>query len=200
MADEIIDEASEQEESAEAFEGDEGAEELTLESVRASYEENGELDDAELDLVADTALSIIRSILACFGENNCSIDEYDGDEGELILDVNDGDLAILIGRHGVTLDALQVVFSSMLNKRLGFHYPVVIDVESYKSRRREKVQSLARNAASRAKKNGRAVKLAPMNAYERRLVHLALRNDSTVTTHSEGVDPARCVVITAIKH
>ena len=169
-----------------------------LEAARVSYEEKGELGDDQLDLVADVAVSILRSILNCFGENKCSIDEYDGGEGELILDINGGNLAILIGRHGVTLDALQTVFTALLGKRLGFHYPVVVDVEGYKSRRRDKVQSIARNAASRAKKTCRAVRLAPMNAYERRLVHLALRGDETVTTHSEGADPTRCVVITAV--
>ncbi len=167
--------------------------------IRAAFESTGELSDDQVDAVADTAISILRSILECFGENNCSIDEYDGDEGELILDVNGGDLAILIGRHGVTLDAFQVVFASMLTKRIGFHYPIVVDIEGYKSRRRDKVQSMARNAASKARKSGRAVKLAPMNAYERRLVHLALREDSSITTHSEGADPERYVVITAVK-
>jgi len=170
-----------------------------FDAIRSAYEETGDLTDDQVDKVADAAIEILRSILGCFGENNSSIDEYDGDEGELILDVNGGNLAILIGRHGVTLDALQVVFSSMLSKKIGFHYPIVVDIEGYKSRRRDKVQSVARNAASKARKNGRAVKLAPMNAYERRLVHLALRGDDSITTHSEGVDPERCVVITPVK-
>lgn len=170
-----------------------------FEAIRAAYEESGELADEQMDAIADEAVSILQSLLSCFGENNCSIDEYDGDEGELILDVNGGDLAILIGRHGVTLDALQVVFTTLLSKKIGFHYPIVVDVEGYKSRRREKVLSLARNAAQRARRNGRAVKLSPMNAYERRLVHLALRGDDTVATHSEGVDPERCVVVTPLK-
>lgn len=175
----------------------EGTDEFS--EIRAAFESTGELTDDQVDAVADTAISILRSILGCFGENNCSIDEYDGDEGELILDVNGGDLAILIGRHGVTLDALQVVFASMLTKRIGFHYPIVVDIEGYKSRRRDKVQSMARNAASKARKGGRVVKLSPMNAYERRLVHLALRGDESITTHSVGVDPERYVVITAVK-
>ena len=169
-----------------------------LEAARETYERDGSLTDEQLDLVADVAVSILRSILACFGENKCSIDEYDGDEGELILDINKGDLAILIGRHGVTLEALQAVFTALLGRRLGFHYPVVVDVEGYKSRRREKVQSMARTAASRAKKSNKPVRLVPMNAYERRLVHLALRDDSTVSTHSEGVDPSRYVVISTV--
>ena len=178
---------------------DETSAPVGFEEIRSRYEETGELTDDQLDAVADVAVSLLRSILACFGENGCSIDEYDGDEGELILDVNDGNLAILIGRHGVTLDALQVVFTSLLGKRLGFHYPVSVDVEGYKSRRKDKVQAIARTAAARAKKNGRSVRLSPMNAYERRLVHLALRGDDGVVTHSEGVDPERCVVVDVAK-
>lgn len=170
-----------------------------FEAIKAAFEEKGELEDEQLDVVADVAIEILRSLLACFGENTCSIDEYDGDEGELILDVSGGDLAILIGRHGVTLDALQVVFTSLLNKRIGFHYPIVVDIEGYKSRRRDKVQGMARSSAQKAVKSGRAMRLAPMNAYERRLVHLALRDSVEVMTHSEGTDPERYVVITPVK-
>lgn len=166
-----------------------------LSATAEAFEAGEKLSEQQLDAVADTAIDILRSILACFGENRCSIDEYDGDEGELILDVNGGDLAILIGRHGVTLDALQVVFSSMLSKRIGFHYPIVVDVEGYKSRRRDKVQSLAASAAQRVKRSGKPARLSPMNAFERRLVHLALREDEQVVTHSEGTDPTRYVVI-----
>lgn len=166
-----------------------------LSAAADAFEAGEKLSDEQLDAVADTAVAILQSILSCFGENTCSIDEYDGDEGELILDVNNGDLAILIGRHGVTLDALQVVIGSMLSKRIGFHYPVVVDIEGYKSRRRDKVQSIATAAAERVKKSGRGARLSPMNAYERRLVHLALRDDASVVTHSEGSDPDRYVVI-----
>lgn len=170
-----------------------------FEDIKVAFDNGEELSDAQVDKIADTAITLLRSILSCFNENNCSIDEYDGDEGELILDINGGDLAILIGRHGITLDALQTIFTSLLSKKLGFHYPIIIDVESYKSRRRDKVQSIAKSSASRALKNGRAVRLSPMNAYERRLVHLALRGNDQVTTHSEGTDPNRCVVVTPVK-
>ena len=182
----------------EAFMSEEAQASEAFEAIKAAYEADEELSDEQVDLVADTAIDLLRSILACFGENGCSIDEYEGNEGELILDINNGDLAILIGRHGVTLDALQVIFAAMLSKRMGFHYPVVVDVEGYKSRRRDKVRSMARNAAAKARKTGGVVKLAPMNAYERRLVHLALRGNDSVATHSEGADPERCVVITAV--
>ena len=166
-------------------------------SIREHFEAGVELTDDETDKVADVAVEYLRELLGFFGETQCSIDEYDGDNGELILDVNGGDLAVLIGRHGRTLDSLQMVLSSLMSSRLKFYYPIVVDIESYKSRRKSKVQGLARAAASKARKQGR-VAMAPMNAYERRLVHLTLVDDDTVATHSEGEDPNRRVVITAV--
>lgn len=106
-----------------------------------------------------------------------------------------GDLAILIGRHGRTLEALQLLLSSLVNRQLGFHFPVTVDIEGYRERRRNAVTSQAVRAAARVKKTGREVALSPMNAYERRLVHLALRDDEEVTTVSEGEDPDRRVVV-----
>lgn len=165
-------------------------------TIKEKYEAGQELTDDELDFVADAAIRSIKDILSYFGETGSSIDEYDGDNGELILDINGGDLAVLIGRHGRTLDALQMVVSSLLSSTLGFHYPIVVDIEGYKSRRKNKVQSLARSAAARAKKQHGSVSLPPMNAYERRLVHLALVDDDSVVTHSEGEEPMRHVVVT----
>lgn len=166
-------------------------------SIREHFEAGAELTEEETDKVADVAVEYLRELIGFFGETSCSIDEYDGDNGELILDVNGGDLAVLIGRHGRTLDALQMVLSSLMSSTLKFYYPIVVDIESYKSRRKSKVQGLARAAAAKARKQGR-VAMAPMNAYERRLVHLALHDDDSVTTHSEGEDPNRRVVITAV--
>lgn len=167
-------------------------------TIKEKYEAGQELTDDELDFVADAAIRSIKDILSYFGETGSSIDEYDGDNGELILDINGGDLAVLIGRHGRTLDALQMVVSSLLSSTLGFHYPIVVDIEGYKSRRKNKVQSLARSAAARAKKQYGSVSLPPMNAYERRLVHLALVDDDSVVTHSEGEEPMRHVVVTLV--
>ena len=80
--------------------------------IREHYEKGIALTDAELDKVADTAITYVREMLALFGEKKVTIDEYEGDEGELILDVSGGDLAVLIGRHGRTLDAFQLIISS----------------------------------------------------------------------------------------
>ena len=167
-------------------------------TIKEKYEAGQELTDDELDFIADAAIRSIKDILSYFGETGSSIDEYDGDNGELILDINGGDLAVLIGRHGRTLDALQMVVSSLLSSTLGFHYPIVVDIEGYKSRRKNKVQSLARSAAARAKKQHGSVSLPPMNAYERRLVHLTLVDDDSVVTHSEGEEPMRHVVVTLV--
>ena len=167
-------------------------------SIRQRYEAGETLTDDEMDKIADVAVGYLRQILALFGEKHSTIDEYDGDDGELILDVNGGNLAVLIGRHGRTLDALQMVLSSLMSSHIHFYYPVVVDIESYKTRRKKKLRSIALTAAERARKQGR-VALSPMNAYERRVVHLALVNDDSVTTHSEGEDPNRRVIITALK-
>lgn len=168
-------------------------------SIREHFESDVDLTDEEVDKIADVAVTYIRELLGFFGEEHISIDEYDGDDGELILDISGGDLAVLIGRHGKTLDALQMVISSYLSNRLKFHYPIVVDVEGYKSRRREKLAELARSAAARAKKKHGRVAMAPMNAYDRRIVHLALVDDEEVTTHSEGNEPERRVIVTYVK-
>ena len=93
--------------------------------------ERQELTEEELDMVADTAIAILRDILKYFDAQDASIDEYEGDDGELLLDIVGVDLAVLIGRHGKTLDSLQLLVSAAVNKKLGFRYPVVIDVEGY---------------------------------------------------------------------
>ena len=88
---------------------DESAPQDEFASIREHYESGVALTDEETDVVADLAVGFLKEILSLFGETSSSIDEYDGEDGELILDVNGGDLAVLIGRHGRTLDALQMV-------------------------------------------------------------------------------------------
>lgn len=168
-------------------------------ALREHHAQGIEFTYDEVDTIADVAVGFIRNLLAFFGETNIAIDEYEGDDGELILDITGGDLAVLIGRHGRTLDALQMVVSSLMSSTLKFHYPVVVDVEGYKNRRKEKLRGIALSAASRARRQHSKVSLPPMNAYERRLIHLALVDDEGVTTHSEGEDPHRHVVITALR-
>lgn len=166
--------------------------------IAAKYKAGEPLSESEIDTIADVAISILRSLLSFFDAADSPIDEYEGDEDELILDVTAPDLAVLIGRHGRTLDSLQVIFSLLVSRKLGFRYPVIVDVEGYKARRHDKVVKMANSAAARAVQQHRSVNLPPMTAYERRLVHITLRDNPKVDTHSEGVDPNRHVVITLV--
>lgn len=148
-----------------------------VEEISKDGEEENQLTDEQLDQIADTVISVLRDILKYFNVGEVTIDEYEGDEGELILDITGDDLAVLIGRHGKTLDALQFLVSAITMRTIGFRYPVVIDVESYKTRQRQKLESLAMSAANRAASQGHSVKMRPMTPYERRIIHMALRND-----------------------
>ena len=158
-----------------------------------------EITDEMLDSIADTAIAALQDILKYFNVGEVVIDEYEGDEGELILDITGEDLAVLIGRHGKTLEALQFLVSAITVRKIGFRYPVVIDVEGYKSRQRQKLESIARSSANKAAAQRRNVKLRPMTPYERRIVHIALRDDERVETVSEGEGSSRHVVVVPIK-
>lgn len=163
--------------------------------VARKYKAHESLSDADLDLIADTSIEVLRTLLGFFGAEGATIDEYDGGDGELIFDVSDADLALLIGRHGKTLESLQYMFSAIVHNKLGFKFPVVVDIESYKSRRRAKLEAIAKSGAARAIQRKQEVRLHPMKSYERKVVHLTLRSNKGVVTHSEGQEPNRCVVI-----
>lgn len=164
-------------------------------SAGETVEEPVDLTDEELDRIADTAIAALQDILKYFNVGEVTIDEYEGDEGELILDITGDDLAVLIGRHGKTLDALQVLVSAITVRTIGYRYPVVVDIEGYNGRQREKLESIARSSANRAASQNRSIKLRPMTPYERRIVHITLRDDDRVETASEGEGSARHVVI-----
>lgn len=166
-----------------------------VEEVPDEKETSEGLSDEELDEIADKSIQVLQDILKHFDIGEVVIDEYEGDEGELILDITGDDLAVMIGRHGNTLDALQTVFNSIMIKELGFRYPIVIDVEGYKSRQRQKLESIAHSSANRALKQNRSISLHPMSPYERRIIHITLKDDDRVMTESEGEGNGRHVVI-----
>lgn len=176
----------------EIFEEEQVPEDFASEEVE---EDEVVYTDEEVDLIADTAIAALQDILKYFNVGEVVIDEYEGDEGELILDITGDDLAVLIGRHGRTLDSLQFLISSITSRKVGHRYPIVVDVEGYKSRQRQKIEGIARSAAGKAFNQNRSIKLRPMTPYERRLVHIALRDDDRVETISEGEGRARRVVV-----
>lgn len=118
------------------------------------------------------------------------------DEGNVRVDMHGDTLGILIGRRGETLDALQYLTSLNVNRGQENYTRVTIDTENYRAKREEALTRLANRMANRAIKTGRKVVLEPMNPYERRILHSALQQNDAVTTHSEGDEPNRHVVIT----
>jgi len=118
-----------------------------------------------------------------------------GEEVPLVLDIQGQDLGILIGRRNETLRALQYMLRLMVSKQISRWYPIIVDVESYRVRRRRSLQQLAEKMAQRATSSGRRVVLEAMPAYERRIVHLTLRDHPSVYTKSVGRDDSRKVTI-----
>lgn len=116
-------------------------------------------------------------------------------EKELSVDMAGADMGILIGKRGQTLDSLQYLVSLVVNKDCEGYVRVKLDTENYRSRRKETLESLAKNIAYKVKRTRRSVSLEPMNPYERRIIHAALQSDKYVVTRSEGEDPFRHVVI-----
>ena len=117
-------------------------------------------------------------------------------EEQLRMQMTGEGMSLLIGRRGETLDALQYLTSLNINRGRDEYLRVNIDTENYRAKREEALRKLAVRMAGRAKKSGRRVALEPMNPYERRILHSALQNDPDVTTHSEGEEPYRRVIIT----
>lgn len=121
------------------------------------------------------------------------------DDGALCVDMKGDHMGILIGKRGQTLDALQYLANRVANKHQAGYVRVKLDTENYRARREETLRHLAKNIAHKVKRNRRPVVLEPMNPYERRIIHSALQSDPYVTTHSEGEDPYRKVVVTLKK-
>ena len=105
-------------------------------------------------------------------------------------------MSLLIGRRGETLDAMQYLTSLNVNRGREEYLRVSLDTENYRAKREEALRKLAARMANRCRKTGKRVALEPMNPYERRILHSALQNDPSVTTHSEGEEPYRRVIIT----
>lgn len=120
---------------------------------------------------------------------------YDDEEKEISIDLVGEDMGILIGKRGQTLDSLQYLTSMVVNKGSEGYIRVKLDTENYRSRRKETLETLAKNIAYKVKRTKRPVSLEPMNPYERRIIHAALQSDKYVTTRSEGEEPFRHVVI-----
>lgn len=122
------------------------------------------------------------------------------DEKIMNIDLSGEDMGVLIGKRGQTLDSVQYLTSLVVNKNTEEYVRVKVDTENYRQRRKETLENLAKNISYKVKRTKRPVSLEPMNPYERRIIHSALQNDKYVTTHSEGDEPFRHVVVVLKKY
>ncbi|CBK75563.1 Predicted RNA-binding protein [Butyrivibrio fibrisolvens 16/4] len=125
--------------------------------------------------------------------------ELNESDNTLLIDLAGPEMGVLIGKRGQTLDSLQYLTNLAVNRSSENYTRVKIDTEDYRRRRKETLENLAKNMASKVKRTKKAVTLEAMNPYERRIIHSALQNDNNVSTHSEGEEPYRYVVITLKK-
>ena len=125
---------------------------------------------------------------------------YDEAEKTMSVDLSGEDMGVLIGKRGQTLDSLQYLVSLVINKGNDDYIRVKVDTEDYRERRKTTLENLAKNIAFKVKRTKHSVSLEPMNPYERRIIHSALQNDKYVTTHSEGEEPYRHVIVSMKKY
>lgn len=120
---------------------------------------------------------------------------FDDEENSVNVDLFGDNMGVLIGKRGQTLDSIQYLTSLVINKNSEKYVRVKLDTENYRKRRKETLESLAKNIAYKVKRSRRPVSLEPMNPYERRIIHSALQADKFVSTRSEGEEPFRHVVV-----
>ncbi len=149
--------------------------------------------------VEDKSIAFLKDVLHAMDIAAVVEAEYDSNEELLNINLIGEDMGILIGKRGQTLDSLQYLVSLVVNKEAGGYIRVKVDTENYRERRKATLENLAHNIAFKVKRTRRSVSLEPMNPYERRIIHSALQNDKYVTTHSEGEEPYRKVVVTLKK-
>uniref|UniRef100_N2B427 RNA-binding protein KhpB n=1 Tax=Eubacterium plexicaudatum ASF492 TaxID=1235802 RepID=N2B427_9FIRM len=121
---------------------------------------------------------------------------YDEENGLMDVEFKGQEMGVLIGKRGQTLDSLQYLTNLAVNKQTERYVKVKLDTEDYRKRRKDTLENLAKNISYKVKRTKRSVALEPMNPYERRVIHSALQNDRFVSTHSEGEEPYRHVVVT----
>ena len=149
--------------------------------------------------VEDKAKDFLKDVLEAMDLEVVIDVKYDEAEKNMEIDLKGDDMGVLIGKRGQKLDSLQYLVSLVVNKGVDNYIRVKVDTENYRQRRKDTLENLAKNIAYKVKRTRRSVALEPMNPYERRIIHSALQNDKYVTTHSEGEEPHRKVVVTLKK-
>ena len=146
--------------------------------------------------IEDVAKNFLKKVFTAMNMVVTTDVKYDEEEKTMSIDLSGDEMGVLIGKRGQTLDSIQYLVSLVVNKEVEEYVRVKVDTENYRQRRKETLENLAKNIAYKVKKTRRSVSLEPMNPYERRIIHSALQNDKYISTHSEGDEPFRRVVVT----
>lgn len=184
--------APDEEAEEDTVEEESPAEEAPAEEKKAEREEPT-FDPEEQKKVAEEAKTFLAGVFA--GMHLAVTMECRMTEERIMINLVGDGLGILIGKHGQTLDALQYLTNLAAGKSFRHHYFILLDVENYRERRQDTLEALARRLAGKVKRTGEEIRLEPMAAGERRIIHLALQDDHAVSTDSEGEAPYRYVVI-----
>ena len=148
----------------------------------------------------ETCEKFIYDVMNAMRMDDVKVTSVVDEEGALSINMEGSNMGILIGKRGQTLDSLQYLTNRVANKMQDGYVRVKLDTEDYRRRRKETLENLAKNIASKVKRTRKTVSLEPMNPYERRIIHSALQSDPAVSTHSEGEEPYRRVVVTLVRN
>lgn len=165
-------------------------------SVKENKKPRRELSEEEIKEVSAKAEKFLNDVFTSMGMKVEVTCKYNLLDDCFVIDLAGDKMGILIGKRGQTLDSLQYLTSLVVNKGTSEYIRVKVDTENYRERRKETLENLAKNIAFKVKRTRRPISLEPMNPYERRIIHSTLQNDRYVTTHSEGEEPFRKVVVT----
>ena len=157
------------------------------------------IPDEVIEGMKKEASEFLTKVFAAMDLKVTSTFDYNKEDNTLNINLDGDTMGVLIGKRGQTLDSLQYLVSLVINKGTAEYVRVKVDTENYRARRKDTLENLAKNMAFKVKRTRRSVTLEPMNPYERRIIHSALQNDRYVTTHSEGEEPFRKVVVTLKK-
>ena len=164
----------------------------------AEKEKETELAPVE-EITIETCRKFVQGVLEAMHMEDVEVTAKVDEEGALCINMDGKNMGILIGKRGQTLDSLQYLTNRVANKMQSGYVRVKLDTEDYRRRRKETLENLAKNIASKVKRTRRTVALEPMNPYERRIIHSALQSDPAVSTQSEGEEPYRRVVVTLVR-
>ncbi|MGN0164871.1 MAG: RNA-binding cell elongation regulator Jag/EloR [Lachnospiraceae bacterium] len=177
--------------------------EKSVEKTEKPVKEESVKTEVELAKVEEATIStckkFVEDVLASMGMEEVTVTTEIDEEGALCINMDGPNMGIMIGKRGQTLDSLQYLTNRVANKMQDGYVRVKLDTEDYRRRRKQTLENLAKNIASKVKRTRRTVSLEPMNPYERRIIHSALQSDPAVSTHSEGEEPYRRVVVTLVR-